>query len=284
MTTVSTQEDMQGLRALLSKIQDLAVLPHVVFKVLEVTGSSDSPAVEIERAVLVDPGFSTKLLACANSAYYALPRKVTSVREAVMFLGFKTIRQMAMTVGVFDLFIGKGDKDSLRRRDWWRHSVDTAVAAKAIAAVTKRAGPDDAYTCGLLHYIGKSLLDRYLDGNYDAVDLVIQSGLSELDAERQVFGIGHTEASLAAAMKWGFPKILTGGLSYMSPPEADDESGPYRACVAMASTIARQAVNPAIAPEVPEWTLSVLGVGSGEMPTITKQAMEAIASASKLQI
>lgn len=284
MAAIQAHDDMQGLRALLSKIQDLAVLPHVVFKVLEVTGSSNSPAVEIERAVLVDPGFSTRLLALANSAYYALPRKVTSVREAVMFLGFKTIRQMAMTVGVFDIFIGKGDKDSLRRRDWWRHSVDTAVASKAIATATKRASPDDAYTCGLLHYIGKSLLDRYLDGNYDMVDARMATGLSEVDAERAVFGLSHTEASLAAAMKWGFPRTLTGGLSYLTQPDPSDEAASHRACVSLGGAIARHLVNPANALSPEDWALEVLGIDADSLPTFVQNAQQQISNAGQIHL
>lgn len=273
----TTPQDLLMIKSLIAKIHELAVLPHVVFKVLEVTGSSESPAVEIERAILVDPGFSTRLLSVSNSAYYALPRKVNSIREAVMFLGFKAIRQLAMTVGVFDLFIGKGDKESLRRRAWWRHSLDTAVCARVVAMHSKRLSPDEAYTCGLLHYLGKSLLDRFMDGNYDDVEALMEAGMGEIEAERRVFGLVHPEASLAAALKWGFPPALTSSLNYISPPNPGDEAAEHRACVGLSSWIAKHAVGAAVLDSAPLWTLQILGLSADDLPQITQHGTEAIA-------
>src|SRR5688572_14825599 len=172
MSAIPLLNEEPNLEKLLARINEMPVLPHVVFKVMEISGSSEFPAAELERAIVVDPGFSSRLITLANSAYYGLPRKVTSVREAIGFLGFKAIRQLAMTVGVFDLFIGKNDKDSLRRRRWWRQSVDTAVCCKYVAERTKLVSADDAYTCGLLHFIGKTLLDRFGEDSYEKVELL----------------------------------------------------------------------------------------------------------------
>ena len=121
--SAALQFESPDLNALMARMRDLAVLPHVVYKVLEISGNSDSSTAEVERTIVVDPGFSSKLLTVANSAYYALPRKVTSIREAILFLGFKSIRQIAMTVGVYDMFIGKTDAESMRRRTWWWASI-----------------------------------------------------------------------------------------------------------------------------------------------------------------
>src|SRR5688500_10564950 len=90
---------------LLARINEMPVLPHVVFKVMEISCGAEFPPAELERTIVVDPGFSSRLITLANSAYYGLPRKITSVKEATSFLGFKAIRQLAMTVGVFDMFI-----------------------------------------------------------------------------------------------------------------------------------------------------------------------------------
>ena len=129
----------ERLNDILRKVNDLAVLPHVVFKVLEISGSSEAPASHMERAIVVDPGFSAKVLSLANSAGMGLPRKVNSIREAIAFLGFRQMRSLAMTVGVFDLFVGKTDKESLRRRAWWRHSIDTAVCCRWLATQSRKA-------------------------------------------------------------------------------------------------------------------------------------------------
>src|SRR5688572_2309354 len=102
MSALPHSEANHALDQIMSKVDGMAVLPHVVFKVLEITGDCDSPAVEMEKAINIDPGFSTKILTLANSAYFGLPKRVTSIKEALMFLGFKSIRNLAMTVGAFD--------------------------------------------------------------------------------------------------------------------------------------------------------------------------------------
>ncbi len=120
MSVLPLENELDPIDRILSQCGDVAVLPQVVFKIMEMTGDDSSSAHALERAIVVDPGFSIKLLAQANSAYYSLPKKVTSIKEAIMFVGFKSVRQLAMAVGVFDMFVGKTDKDSLRRRGWWR--------------------------------------------------------------------------------------------------------------------------------------------------------------------
>jgi HD-like signal output (HDOD) protein len=157
MNAAILQDPDRRLTAVLSKVGDLAVLPHVVFKVLEISAeSADTAGIEMERAIVIDPGFSSRILIQANSAAYGLPRKLVSIKEAIAFLGYRAIRNVAMTVGVFDLFLGKNDKASLRRRTWWRQSLDTAVCGRWLSRELKAAYPEEAYTCGLLHLLGKT--------------------------------------------------------------------------------------------------------------------------------
>jgi HD-like signal output (HDOD) protein len=271
------------VQELVSNVNELAVLPHVIFRVLEISGSSDSPASEIEKAIVVDPGFSTKLLTHANSSYYGLPRKVTSIREAVVFLGYKAVRQMAMTVGMFDLFVGKNDKESLRRRAWWRHSIDTAVCCRWISQRTAKVSPDEAYTCGLLHIIGKTLLDRFEGQGYERVEGIMNGGQSEIIAEQIVFGCDHMHLGEAACRKWGLPEPLSNAMLYEEPLGADHEHAAHRATVALSTRIAAAAVSGASAQELPEWALSILGLSPADTDELFEQGTEKIASAGNLQ-
>src|SRR5688572_20700744 len=233
MSAVPASNESPALDKLLARINEMPVLPHVVFKVMEITGGSEFPAVELENAIVVDPGFSSKLITLANSAYYGLPRKVTSVKEAIGFLGFKAIRQLAMTVGVFDMFIGKNDKDSLRRRRWWKTSVDTAVCCRFLAKRTGLFSPEDAYTCGLLHYIGKTLLDRFGEDSYEKVELLQQHEVDCRRAEQAVLGCDHVRLAVASAEKWSFPQELVAGLEYLDRPHPANPLAKYPACVAL---------------------------------------------------
>ncbi|MBV6459744.1 MAG: hypothetical protein HONBIEJF_02897 [Fimbriimonadaceae bacterium] len=273
------------VEAICAKANQLAVLPQVVHKILEMTGSEEASAGSIEQAIIVDPGFSSRVLAHANSAHYALSKKVTSIREAIMFLGFKALRQLAMTVGVFDLFVGKSDRDSLRRRSWWRHSLDTAHCSAWLATKTSRTGRDEAYTCGLLHMVGKNLLDRFGGADYGNVEVLTSHYGSEREAEKHVYGCDHIEVALAVSRQWGFPDVLVAGINYLDEPEANDDNRPLRACVCLSNLIARSALEPEKAhTDWPEWALEELGITPEQIPLYIEGGTVAIAAAAKLQI
>lgn len=269
-----------SLEKLVSRIDEIAVLPHVVYKVLELSATTDTAASALERAIVIDPGFSTRLLTLANSAFYGLPRRVTSIREAVTFLGFKQIRQLAMTVGFFDMFVGKNDRESLRRRAWWRHSIDSAVCCRYLAQQTRLMPPDEAYTCGLLHYIGKPLMDRFTPGAFDQVEAPVDSGASERASEQAVFGFDHIHVGYAACQKWRLPETLLDGIDYDQPD--NPEAAVASAIVAVGSAIARSIVDGPNAAPLPEWALAILQFAPDQADDLIERATEVLASAQSL--
>lgn len=280
-------EQRDHAREILARVRELAVLPHVVYRVMELSATTESSASSIEKAIVVDPGFSSKLLRVVNSSYYALPRKITSIREALVFLGFKAVREIAMTVGVYDMFIGKTDRESLRRRAWWRHSVDTAVASKYLVQQLKRFDPENAYTCGLLHIIGKTLLDRFGGRDYEAVNVLVQQGKTTPQAERMVFGCDHEVVAVAAAEKWGFPAELIAGLRYLGDAGPDQPHREYGAVVALASAIAEYAVTGAgerddVSSLFPTWPRPILGIDEGKVLELAEGGVRAIAETAAL--
>lgn len=280
MAAIPQSEPNSALSALIAKVDDLAVLPHVVFKVLEITGDSDSPSNDMEKAITIDPGFSSKVLTLANSAYFGLPKRVMSIKEALMFLGFKSVRNLAMTIGAFDMFVGKNDEESLRRRAWWRHSVDSAVCAKWLAKVSGKISADEAYTCALLHYLGRTLLDRFGDGSYTEVSHAVEAGMAIRDAERSILGCDHVEVAVAAAKKWAFPEALSEGLRYLDAPSPGEAFAAERACTALSSAIARYArKGHADLVELPLWTLSFLALPGDQAETIIDDGIAEITAA-----
>lgn len=275
-----------AVEKVIAEVKDLAVLPQVVYRVIELTGHDQSSAQSISAAITVDPGFSAKVLKLANSAYYSLPKPVTSIRDAVLFLGVKEVRMMAMSVGVFDLFLGKTDEESLRRRAWWRRSIDTAACAKHLAERFRWVDPEEAYTAGLLHLIGKTLLDRYDSAKYTTVMQLVDLGVPDLRAEATVFGCDHVETAETVAVKWGFPKPLVDGLHYHEAhPEPD--AGRLNAVVACAdriATLALAGVSPDSDPreQMPEWLIDVLDIDWDDVPDMIAEGRAAIQRAARL--
>lgn len=263
--------------------QELAALPQVVFKVMEITGTDNGSSSELERAIVIDPGFSAKLLSIANSAHFSLPKQVTSIKEAVMYVGVRQVRQTAMAVGVFDMFLGKTDIESKRRRAWWRHSVDTATAARALAAEFGWADPNEAYTAGLLHWCGKTVLDKSAPGEYEKVVSLIDKGVPAWQAETAIFGCDHRDIALACASNWGFPSGLVAGLKYFSRPDDARSPGELAATVAAASQIADYACNGRPKDgKWADWASETLGIPTELTEKVIERGLAAITAGSHL--
>lgn len=284
MSALPIDSSNPAMTALLAKSGEIAVLPHVVYRILEMTDSTDAAASQVEAAITIDPGFSARLLTQANSAYYGLPRKVTSIREAVTYLGFRAVRQLAMTVGVFDLFVGKNDEESLRRRSWWRHSVDTAVIARYLAQKLKLGRPDESYTSGLLHYIGKTVLDRYNPDAYASVFVAQRQCGDDRLAEMRVYGCDHVEVAMAVATKWGFPESLIMGMNYLDPPEPEDPYTPLRTSVFLADRIAiavRSGSQDFDLAPIGGWAASSLNLADETLLELIQESTRLVAEAAK---
>jgi len=279
-----------AVNSMMDRVRDIAVLPQIVFKVVDLTGSTESSAREMESVIIVDPGFSAKLLTMANSAYYGLPRKVTSIREAITFLGFRAVRQLAMTVGVFDLFVGKNDAESLRRRAWWRHSVDSAICAKWLSTKCAAINAEEAYTCALLHYVGKTILDRCEPLAYEVVQAAVGSGADIRAAETSAYGCDHIEIATAAARKWGFPEILTEGLNYIDEHAPGSPFSEIKASTCFAHHTAAYTIrgkrgqDAAQELEIPPWAIRALGLDDSNMESLLYEGGAAIRSAALIQI
>ncbi|SRR5581483_3234038 len=291
MAAFSKQEQNLAVLKILNNVSDVAAMPQVVYKIIELTGTTATAAQEIERAISIDPGFSSKVLMLANSAFYALPRKVISIREAATFIGFKAIRRLAMTVGCFDMFVGKSDSGSLRRRAWWRHSVDSAHCARAIAPLASTTDPDDAYACALLHDVGKSFMDRFGQLSYAEVEFRIQQGIEPLEAERQVYGCTHADVAAAAAARWRFPELLIEAVGNHHGPAV----GEYKesvAITALASDIAHAVVearksDPDVFDGIPirpclQWAVDVLNLPNAKLGQMYEKGKQAIAEGAML--
>lgn len=261
------------VETIVARIKEVAVLPQVVHQVMELSLSPTASASDLERVISVDPGMSSRVLNIVNSAYYGLPRKIASVKEAVIFLGFKAIRHIAMSAGVFEMFVGKADHQNLRRRAWWCHSLDTALCARLIGSQLPNSVPGETYTAGLLHDIGKPLLDRYGGCSYDEVEKLIQQGVPPLEAERAVYGCDHAELGHAVSLHWRFPENLAQAIGCHHQDFSEELEDPQLTAVtSLANYLAHQirlqeqGETPDLS--MPTWTLGVLGLDQASLQTL----------------
>jgi putative nucleotidyltransferase with HDIG domain len=264
---------MTQAESVVQKVKDLAALPQVVHQIIHLTNNPNASVKDLERLISIDQGMSTRVLNTVNSAYYGFSRKIASIKDAVVLLGFKAVRNLAMTVSVFDLFVGKTDRQNLRRGKWWRHSIDTALCARLIASQVAGVSPDEAYTAGLLHDIGKPLLDRYGDAPYEQVEDLVAQGVPELTAERQVYGCDHAAVGRAVSQHWGFPEKLVEAIGCHHTESADGlGDAPLTAVVVLANFVAHLLRQPD-APdtwwfELPAWIADTLQLSPQQLQSL----------------
>lgn len=277
------------VKTIMDKIRDMAVLPQVVCQVMDLTVNPSATARDLERVIAVDPGMSSRVLNTVNSAYYGLPRKIASIKEAVVFLGFKSIRHIAMTAGVFDMFVGKADKQNVRRRTWWRHSIDTALCCRLVASQSHDLSTDEAYTAGLLHDIGKPLLDRYGGTPYDEVELLMNTGMGALEAERAVYGRDHATLGREISLHWRFPQKLADAIGGHHAQDASELNEPLLTAVTVIGNYMSHAVramgqeeDPLLLLNAPGYALELLQLNPNTLQALVI-ACEAELSQSPMQ-
>lgn len=235
---------LDTLEQILDGATDLAALPQVVMRVMDLTNDPKATAHDLEKIIALDQALAAKILTLANSSYYGLPRRVSTLREAVVFLGFKTLRNMAMTITTFNLFLGRSDTPALAQRAMWRHSVNTALCARVVVsllhpATQEAVGADQAYTCGLLHDIGKMALDQSCHALFVAITQMSSARhIRYSRIECEVLPFSHGQIGAALATRWNLPPMLCEAIAFHHTPRAAEMNPKLTATVCLANEVA----------------------------------------------
>lgn len=205
----------------------IPTLPSIVQRVNRLVDDPNSGLREIGEVLSEDAPLAARVLRIANSAYYGLAEPCLSAEQACAVLGVRALRNTVTQVAIIEQFehlTGTGfDLDTL-----WKHSILTAQACTRLA---KESGiveltPDEFYSCGLLHDIGKVvMLDklgvRYIDVLRDAQT----TGVEDHVAEETELGYSHTDVGSIVAERWGLPIPVAAAIQFHhGPPEAMRDS------------------------------------------------------------
>ncbi len=240
------------LKELIAGTHELAALPQTTARLLELVEEPDVEASRLLRVIELDPALTANLLKLCNSAYYGRRREAGTVGEALLVLGTRTVVTLAFATSMGKVLRGDLNGYGMAKDDLWRHALAVACGAATIVADEGREElRDRAFTAGLVHDIGKLLLDRILARGMEWEPLV--AGPPEwLEVERQVAGFDHAEAGAALADHWRFPEALVEAI------RAHHEACPPGAPLDLAAAVrAADAVAAAI---------GVAGVGRGDAP------------------
>ncbi|HOX06126.1 MAG TPA: HDOD domain-containing protein [Planctomycetota bacterium] len=261
-----------ALAKIVGKVEALPTLPTVVARISQLIDDPGASAGDINDIISRDLALSAKILRLVNSAFYGFPRRISSMTHAVVILGFTTVRNIALSAYVFDAF--DTSKLPFGHRNFWMHSVGTAVGADVLAMRAGLPSNDDAFVSGLLHDIGKLVMYQHAQAEFAKVlTRASRDDSTFLEAEGAAISFGHAEAGALLLENWKLPERLVAGLRFHhDPAAAPDEHRPIAAVVHLADIVTRALLvgsgGDGKIPVTSEAAWQVLGLSDADIPGI----------------
>lgn len=216
------------IEVILQSVDSLPTLTPVATRVLSIGSSDRADFAELTRLIEADPALTSRIIGLCRRASLGLGDRITTVKRALVMLGFEAVRAAVLSVSVYDLVSGEaaerdaslsaeaagGTQASGRAFDrvgFWMYSLGVASAAELLASGNHRlrVKPDEAFVAGLLHGLGKPIMDLLLPRAYGrVVELAEKRRADMAPIEREIFGIDHHAAARRIAERWGLPPAL----------------------------------------------------------------------------
>ncbi len=222
-------------------IDFLPPVPVIMAELLQTLNNENAGMSDLARVISKDPSMSVNVLKIANSAFYRLPYKVATVDHAVKMLGMKEISMICISCGAYHALMPSRGAETFNIDDFWKHSVATGVMARKICSEFHVGDRNIAYFLGLLHDIGKIILDRFA---HDIYTIVIQTTFDEcismIEAEKRLIGESHDIIGAFVMDKWKLPEVFADATKYHhSVSESPEHNRTMVAAVALADQLAR---------------------------------------------
>lgn len=220
------QEKIQSfLRELPKMREDLPFSPELLRKLFVQTGNRSLSSLEdIGETLSKDQGLTTRILSLANSAYYGLQAEVQSVSRAAAVLGLNEIRNIVIALGVRGL-TGRYDlPDEFGLAAYWKHQFLVGMVGRELSRMSEVGTPDNMFTVGLLHDIGKLITALRRPDDWAAIQEIAESDeLLDAEAEDEYWGMDHAVVGALVLKSWDLPPALVEPVNWHHAPELSPE-------------------------------------------------------------
>ena len=201
--------------AIVEKLEELPTLPTIVYELSKIINDPLSSTSDVEKIMSNDQSLTTKVLKLVNSAYYAIPGGVSSLDRAIAYAGFDTVHQLVLSASILKALETKGGPSTFDINEFWKHSLGVAIAAETIAKFVRHPTPQDLFTCGLVHDMGKVALFTLAPETVEEVShLANTKGLSFHEAEAELEVPSHNMVGYLLAQKWTLPTQFMASIKY----------------------------------------------------------------------
>ena len=223
---------------LIANLGDLPPLPQVASQVLRISADPDATAEDLRKVISMDQALTSQILKISNSAMFGMVREVTTLTQAIMTLGFSTIKSVVIASSAKNLY-HRGTV-GLQERLIWEHALVAAIASRAFAKSLRFAQVEEAFIGGLMHDIGKSVMGVKFPERYSALlRAVYNEQGNSLQLELDTFGFDHAMVGEALLGSWNLAPSLQAAVRWHhDPAHAKEEYQTLAALVALANHLA----------------------------------------------
>jgi putative nucleotidyltransferase with HDIG domain len=219
-------------------VDGMPAFPKSVQRILELTRDVNCAAKDLVQVIDKDPVVTVKILRVVNSAYYSLPKQITSINHAVVYLGFNTIKNLALSIAAIGM-LPKNNAAGFDGQQYLLHSLTTASIAKQLAIRVDDADPMDCFIAGLLHDFGKVVFAQFMPTEFRlALDISRDTKTSLFMSLRRLIGADHALVGAMLVEKWRFAPNLIETIRHQHPDDLKDTG--MIACVFAANQISKK--------------------------------------------
>jgi HD-like signal output (HDOD) protein len=239
--SVGQEGEQNRLLEIIMNTRDLPAMPHIACKVLELSSNPDTSAQQLQQVIADDQAMTARILKIANSALYSCSRKIKTLTEAIVMLGFNTIRSLVVTSASRNLYVSSSKRMGLKERLMWEHSIGAAFGCRLLAKQRYPHLMEEAFLAGLMHDIGKLVLNQQAAEQYDdIVQIVYNENRAFCETEREVFGFDHAEVGERLINKWKLSPLLERAIADHHRPEALTADNPLLLLLDLSNRLCRR--------------------------------------------
>jgi putative nucleotidyltransferase with HDIG domain len=221
-----------SLEDIVKRTTDLPTIPAAALAVMREAESSTSTASTVANHIAQDHALTARVLRLANSAYYGLSRQVDDLQEAVVVLGMRSVRNLAIVASTYPWMSVALRGYGLGPKMMWTHSFAVGVASQLLARQSGKADEDVAFTAGLLHNLGKLAMSIWLEKRLTSMlQYAMRENMTFDEVERKLFGYDHAEVGAYLGESWNLPARLVMAMRYHHNPDACEPHDAIVDCV-----------------------------------------------------
>ena len=278
---------MTQIEKILAKVDNLPAAPGVAQQVLSLVGDPDFSFSHLMEIIKVDAGITANVLRICNSPYYGLLQKVSSLEQALTYLGANKVMDIVLSSEMVGLYRKSLEGYQLERGELWRHSMATALLAQRLGKKLGLSQVPALFTAALLHDVGKLILSEYVQEQFQEIEKLVQEqGKSFAEAEKMVLGVDHALLGAMASRKWNFPELISQSIAFHHQAERATK---YRREVCLVSLANLLVLSlgvgggaAGLAARVPPGLLEEVGVKARSIPELTLELKDILDKADDL--